>query len=412
MGNSKSIVQIIKEAATAGSVTKKVTPASENSFFNKSNKGFGHKSTKLRSALNEGDSNKYKQRLTQKQLASQILKLKDSLSELQASYGDLNELFNNTVSAQDSTVASLLQDLKYTVSRLDKADFSLRYDIASQSLFVDGEDSVAVPTADVLSMLTYLTSLFPKKSISLSIDGDEDYTDGAAVEKLTELSGEPAGAVSAEPVEPAAGDNIDDVLAGVGDSKIKDSEFEPENRFTCTYKEDTYSIWDKQLGVLVKVVTTPKEADAMLQGLVAGVTASSEPVAEEPVEGEEFTEDETVLDSKRLQDATLGLESSWEDCANFDLDKIHELGWDAAKIEKYCLAVAGGSIIPFFAQLPAFESLVHDGRFDLESAEGSAFAEAQFESTKAANASVDGSDSLDALDSFMTAYTNFILSKV
>ena len=225
-----------------------------------------------------------------------LMRLKDSLDELQASYGDLNALFNNTVSASDNTISSLLKDLRYTVARLSKADFELRYDTASESLFIDGEDAVAVNTKEVLSMLSSLVSLFPDKSITLKIDGDSDFSGDLALDKLTELSEEP----SVVPPEEISGKaspegDIDKVLTGVGDSKIQDDSLAPEDRFTCTYKREAYSIWDKQLKTLVKVVGTPKEADALLEGLVTGA-ATSQDSFKEPDFVEEPTDQETALE--------------------------------------------------------------------------------------------------------------------
>ena len=485
--NKKTIKQIIE--AASGGKQKKVSMASESSFFNKTRASKGSKSTKLRDIFTEAAKgkkhqvfstekhDKNKQKLRDAKL---IKKLTDSLTELQASYGDLNELFNNTVAAQDSTVASLLQDLRYTVSRLDKADFSLRFDVASGSLFVDGEDSIAVSTPDVLAMLASLTSLFPNKSISLSIDGDADYTDGAALDKLTELNGSPAPSVAAVPsVKAPEGSDIDDVLRGVGDSKLRDSrkacisyawgaasddevrsilkslrpdwkedmilrylntpfdslpvslrsdmedkgfksslsdgrivdsELEPENRFTCTYKADTYSIWDKQLGILVKVVTTPKEADAMLDGLVAGASSASE----DSVEGGTFDEEpldegEEVLDSARVSDCALGLDSAWGDCADFDVSYIKSLGWSDGKVSSFLKGVSEGSFVPFFSQLPAFASMSEgDNIFDLSSGAGLDFVTNNFASTQDANKMIAEAQSLDAMSSFMTAYSNLI----
>ncbi len=188
----KTIKQII-ETASAGKL-KKVTESSESSLVGSIRSAAkGKKSQKFSALLAEaGKGRKPKPISTDvadknKQTLFKIVRdsvkairdsfdaanykninaLKDSLTELQAAYGDLNELFNNTTAANDSTVASLLQDLRYVVSRLDKADFSLKYDVASGSLFVDGEDSVAVSTPDVLAMLSSLTALFPNKSISL-----------------------------------------------------------------------------------------------------------------------------------------------------------------------------------------------------------------------------------------------------
>ena len=243
MAKSKSITQIIKEAS-AGKAGK-----------DKAHTGSQHSSTPLKrevsspitSVLKGTKKAGIRQAVSSRKYTQQLSKLRDSLTELQASYGDLKELFNNTNNAKDTTISSLLQDLRYTVARLDKADFALRYDKSTDSLFVDGEDSISVSTPEMLAMLSYLTSLFPDKSIALSIDGDSDYTDEGALEKLTELSPEkPESTTSVVPeVTTPEGDDIDKVLQGVGgDSKIKDSEFEPENRFTCTYKQDTYSIWE------------------------------------------------------------------------------------------------------------------------------------------------------------------------
>lgn len=268
MSNKKSIVNIVKDAA--------VKPASRVRSATGLEKGERIKSKRsasLYSQFLEAAKGKKAVSLSSDKLAVQ--KLKDDLNELQASYSSLNELFNNTVSASDATISSLLKDLRYTVDRLDKADFSLKYDVASGSLFVDGEDSISVSTPEVLAMLTSLTSLFPNKSISLSIDGDADYTDGAALDKLSELNGSPVDSgsttVSVQPAE----DDIDKVLGDLGDSnKVMDNKYTPEERFVCTYQDDAYSVWDKELGTLVKVVTTPKEADALLEGLITGVSST------------------------------------------------------------------------------------------------------------------------------------------
>lgn len=436
----KTIKQII-ETASAGKL-KKVTESSESSLVGSIRSAAkGKKSQKFSALLAEAGkgrkpkpistdvADKNKQTLFKSVRDSvkairdsfdaanskNINALRDSLTELQAAYGDLNELFNNTTAANDSTVASLLQDLRYVVSRLDKADFSLKYDVASGSLFVDGEDSVAVSTPDVLAMLSSLTALFPNKSISLSIDGDADYTDSAALNKLTELNGSPDPSTAAvPPVSPQEGSDIDTVLGGVGDSKISDGELTPENRFTCTYKGDTYSIWDKQLGILVKVVTTPKEADAMLDGLVAGASApetnNNEP-AEDVIEEEPLIEGEEVLDSKRVQDCTLGMDSAWDECANFDVDYIKSLGWSQGKVKAFIKGLSEGKFTPFFSQLPAFSDLNHeDNIFDLSEGAGFDYVSKNLLSTQEANKLIEGAEQLDAMSSFMTAYSNLLLS--
>lgn len=360
-----------------------------------------------------------------------LMRLKDSLDELQASYGDLNALFNNTVAASDNTISSLLKDLRYTVARLSKADFELRYDTASESLFIDGEDAVAVNTKEVLSMLSSLVSLFPDKSITLKIDGDSDFSGDRALDKLTELSEEP----SVVPPEEVSGKtspegDIDKVLTGVGDSKIQDDSLAPEDRFTCTYKREAYSIWDKQLKTLVKVVGTPKEADALLEGLVTGAATSqdsfkepdfveepSEPTGQE-VALEEPTGQEGALeeplstegvsaDSVKVMDSS-PIITSWSDLSQYDISKLHALGYKGKQVREYIAKVTEGLIAPFFASVEGLDFLTDKDGFSLESDKAQKFLDDNLESLTKYCGSGLGIGGLTKEDLFLTAYTSRI----
>lgn len=413
MPNKKSVKQLIKEA----SLDKKPATPKEGKFTTKVPIE-GKKSGSLRSLITIKTATVKKQDskgsdLTDKDI---IKKLKDSLDELQASYGNLNDLFNNTVSSADNTVSSLLKDLRYTVERLNKADFELRYDKASGSLFVDGEDAVAVDTPEVLSMLSSLVSLFPNKSISLKIDGDADYTDDAALEKLTELNGSP-DVIKPEviPVHTSPEGDIDTVLNGVGDSKVSDTALEPANRFTCTYKDDAYSIWDKQLKTLVKVVGTPKEADAMLDGLITGVTTSDNNPVVEDVNDPTFEEnldevpaEEVAVDSKKVMDSISGT-PVWSDLAKYDANKLQALGYRGKGAAKYISKVVDDLSVPFFARVPDFDFFVDkDNHFTLDSEKAQKFLDENEESFTKYCTSGLGVSGLTKEDYFLTAYASKI----
>lgn len=417
MSNKKSVKQLIKEA----SLEKKPTTPKQGKFFTKAPIE-GKKSGSLRSLITIKAASVKKKDSKGSTVVEDIKKLKDSLDELQASYGGLNELFNNTVAAKDNTVSSLLKDLRYTVDRLNKADFELRYDKASGSLFVDGEDAIAVDTPEVLGMLSSLVSLFPGKSISLKIDGDADYTDEAALEKLTELSEAPK-VVEPDPVPERTSPegNIETVLKGVGgDSKISDDDgaLDPLDRFTCTYKGDAYSIWDKQLKTLVKVVSTPKEADALLEGLITGVTTSTEKAS---VEGEgadelpdpEFEENlddvpaaDVSGDAKKVMDS-ISTAPSWSDLAQYDAAKLQSLGYRGKGVNKYISKVVDDLSVPFFARVPGFEFFVDKNNcFTLDTAKAQKFLSDNEDSFTKFCVSGLGVSGLTKEDYFLTAYAN------
>lgn len=454
MPNKKSVKQLIKEASLNGKKSK-TTKTPKSGKFSTKIPIESRKSSSLRSLVKVKASTVKRKDSKDTSLGRSIAirkglfnQLRDSLDELQASYGTLNDLFNNTVSAKDNTISSLLKDLRYTVDRLGKADFELRYDKASGSLFVDGEDAVEVDTPEVLSLLSDLTALFPDKSISLKIEGDADYTDEAALKKLTELNGSPE-VVKSEvmPTHSSPEGDIDTVLTGVGDSRISDDVLDPASRFTCTYKDDAYSIWDKQLKTLVKVVGTPKEADALLEGLITGVTTSEgvpsgdksvgEDINEDkfeensskvsegvPVEGQEeeaagdkSTEGKTTgeesiqagrsqTDSKRVMDSKV---LTWSDLAQHDANKLQALGFRGKGAEKYISRVVDGGDSPFFASIPEFWFFLDkNNKFTLESKEAQKFLDANEESFTKYCVSGLGVHGLKREDYFLTAYANKI----